>query len=136
MLNYMENIFWKFFRRIWKAVLRLPISSVLFSLWKKEEKVVQLIFPTHPSSYRLTLYVIGFIDGIHKKEVETPSAFELFLVRIIGVLADFTPANIALTTNQVFSNPFTPMHTTHNSYITESEFNCLDNKFYYDPNID
>jgi hypothetical protein len=36
----------------------------------------------------------------------------------------------------VFSNPSTPTHTTHSSYIAGSEFNCLDDKFYYDPNID
>jgi hypothetical protein len=52
------------------------------------------------------------------------------------VSVDFTPANIAPTTNQVFSNPSTPMHTTHSSYIAGSEFNCLDDKFYYDFNID
>jgi hypothetical protein len=28
------------------------------------------------------------------------------------------------------------MHTIHSSYTVESEFNCLDNKFYYDPDID
>jgi hypothetical protein len=47
-----------------------------------------------------------------------------------------TLANIALTTNQVFFNPFTLTHTTHSSYIVESEFNCLDDKFYYDPDTD
>jgi hypothetical protein len=60
-------------------------------------------------------------------------AFELSLVGITGVLADFAPVNIAPTTNQVFSNPSTPMHTTHSSYTAESEFNCIDDKFYYDP---
>jgi hypothetical protein len=52
------------------------------------------------------------------------------------VSADFTLMNIAPTTNQVFSNPFTLTHTTHSSYTTESEFNCLDDKFYYDPDTD
>jgi hypothetical protein len=52
------------------------------------------------------------------------------------VSADFTPVNIAPTTNQVFSNPFTLTHTTHSSYTAGSEFNCLDDKFYYDPDID
>jgi hypothetical protein len=134
----MENIFWKFFRRIWKVVLRLPTSSVLFSLWKKEEKVVQLIFPTHPPTLLQTntIYTIGFIDGIHKKEVETPLIFELSLVRITGVSADFTPVNIAPITNQVFFNPSTLMHTTHSSYTAGSKFNCLDDKFYYDPDTD
>jgi hypothetical protein len=80
-----------------------------------------------------TTYIIGFIDGIHKEEVETPLAFELSLVGVTGVTADFTPVSIAPTTNQVFSNPSTPTHTTHSSYTAESEFNCLDDKFYYDP---
>jgi hypothetical protein len=57
-----------------------------------------------------TTCTIGFIDGIYKEEVETPLTFELFLVGITGVSADFTPVNIASTTNQVFSNPSTP-HT-------------------------
>jgi hypothetical protein len=42
----------------------------------------------------------------------------------------------APTTNQVFSNPSTLTHTTHTSYIVGSEFNCLDDKFYYDLDID
>jgi hypothetical protein len=83
-----------------------------------------------------TTCTIGFIDGIHKEEVETPSAFELSLVGVIGVSADFTLVNITPTTNQVFSNPSTPTHTTHNSYTAESEFNCLDDKFYYNPDTD
>jgi hypothetical protein len=41
------------------------------------------------------------------------------------VLADFTLANITPTTNQMFSNPSTLTHTTHNSYTIESEFNYL-----------
>jgi hypothetical protein len=57
-------------------------------------------------------------------------------VGIIGVSADFTPVNIAPTTNQVFSNPFTSTHTTHSSYTVGSEFNYLDDKFYYDPDTD
>jgi hypothetical protein len=36
----------------------------------------------------------------------------------------------------VFSNLFTSTHTTHSSYTTGSEFNCLDDKFYYDPDTD
>jgi hypothetical protein len=44
--------------------------------------------------------------------------------------------NIALTTNQVFFNPSTSTHTTHRSYIAKSEFNYLDDKFYYDPDTD
>jgi hypothetical protein len=80
-----------------------------------------------------TTCTIGFIDGIHKEEVETPLAFELFLVGVTGVSADFALVNIAPTTNQVFSNHSTSMHTTH---TTESEFNCLDDKFYYDPDTD
>jgi hypothetical protein len=52
------------------------------------------------------------------------------------VSVDFTPMNIALTTIQVFSNPSTSTHTTHSSYTAESEFNCLDDKFYYDPDTD
>jgi hypothetical protein len=79
-----------------------------------------------------TTCTIGFIDGIHKEEVETPLAFELSLVGVTGVSADFMPMNIAPTTNQVFSNPSTLMHTTHSSYTAGSEFNCLDDKFYYD----
>jgi hypothetical protein len=82
-----------------------------------------------------TICTIDFID-IHKKEVETPLVFELFLVGVIGVSADFTLVNIASTTNQVFSNPFTLMHTIHSNYIAESEFNCLDNKFYYNSDTD
>jgi hypothetical protein len=57
-------------------------------------------------------------------------------VGITGVSADFTPVNISPTTNQVFSNPSTPTHTTHSSYTAESEFNCLDDKFYYNPDTD
>jgi hypothetical protein len=57
-----------------------------------------------------TTCTIGFIDGIHKKEVETPLVFEFFLVGVTGVSVDFTLVNIAPTTNQVFSNPFTPTH--------------------------
>jgi hypothetical protein len=44
--------------------------------------------------------------------------------------------NIIPTTNQVFSNPPTLMHTTHSSYTAGSEFNCLDDKFYYDLDTD
>jgi hypothetical protein len=83
-----------------------------------------------------TTCIIGFIDSIHKEEVETPLAFELSLMGITGVSADFTPMNITPTTNQVFSNPSTPTHTTHSSYTVESEFNCLDDKFYYDLDTD
>jgi hypothetical protein len=116
-------------------VLRLLTSLVLFSLWKKKEKVAQLIFPTHPLTTNTT-YTIDFIDGIHKKEVETSLAFELSLVGIAGVSADFASVNITPTTNQVFSNPSTPIHTIHSSYTAESEFNCLDDKFYYDSDTD
>jgi hypothetical protein len=52
------------------------------------------------------------------------------------VSVDFTPANIAPTTNQVFSNPPILIHTTHSSYPAGSEFNCLDDKFYYDSDTD
>jgi hypothetical protein len=52
------------------------------------------------------------------------------------VSIDFTSMNIAPTTNQVFSNPYTPTHTTYSSYTAGSEFNYLDDKFYYDPDID
>jgi hypothetical protein len=128
MPNYVENIFWKFSRRIWKVVLRLPTILVLFSLWKKEDPPTLL--------QTNTTCTIGFIDSIHKKEVETPLAFELSLVGITGVSVDFTPINITPTTNQVFSNPFTLTHTTHSSYTARSEFNCLDDKFYYDSDID
>jgi hypothetical protein len=83
-----------------------------------------------------TTCTIGFIDGIHKKKVETHLVFELSLVGVTGVSADFTFANIAPITNQVFSNPSTPTHTTHSSYTAGSEFNCLDDKFYYDPDTD
>jgi hypothetical protein len=112
-------------------------SSVLFSLWKKEEKVVQLI-STHPPTLLQTntICTIGFIDGIYKEEVETPLAFELSLVGITGVSTDFTPTNITPTTNQVFSNPSTLTHTTHSSYTAESEFNYLDDKFYYNSDTD
>jgi hypothetical protein len=55
---------------------------------------------------------------------------------VTEVSEDFTPANITPTTNQVFSNPSTLTHTTHSSYTVESEFNCLDDKFYYDSDID
>jgi hypothetical protein len=41
-----------------------------------------------------TTCTIGFIDGIHKEEVETPLAFELSLMRVTGVSADFTPATL------------------------------------------
>jgi hypothetical protein len=75
-------------------------------------------------------------NRLHKKEVETPLAFKLSLMGIIGVLVDFVSMNIASTTNQVFSNPFTLIHTTHSSYTVGSEFNCLDDKFYYDSDID
>jgi hypothetical protein len=78
-----------------------------------------------------TTYTIGFINNIHKKEVETPLVFELSLMGVTGVSADFTPANITPITNQVFSNPSTPTHTTHSSYTAGSEFNYLDDKFYY-----
>jgi hypothetical protein len=37
------------------------------------------------------------------------------------VSADFTPLNIAPTTNQVFSNPFTLTHTTHSSYTVTTK---------------
>jgi hypothetical protein len=79
-----------------------------------------------------TACTIGFIDSIHKEKVETPLVFELSLVGITGVSADFAPANITPTTNQVFSNPSTSTHTTHSSYTAGSEFNYLDDKFYYD----
>jgi hypothetical protein len=72
----------------------------------------------------------------YKEEVKTSLAFELSLVRITGVSADFTLVNIAPITNQVFSNPATLTHTTHSSYTAGSEFNCLDDKFYYDPDTD
>jgi hypothetical protein len=93
-------------------------------------------FPHLPTLLQTnTIYTIGFIDSI-RKEVETPPVFELFLMGVIEVSADFTLVNITPTTNQVFSNPFTSMHTTHSSYIAENEFNCLDDKFYYDPDTD
>jgi hypothetical protein len=93
---------------------------------------------SHPSTLLQTntICTIGFIDGIHKEKVETPLAFELSLVEVTGVSADFALANITPTTNQVFSNPFTLIHTTHSSYTARSEFNCLDDKFYYDPDTD
>jgi hypothetical protein len=110
--------------------------GLIFSMEKGGESS-SINFPHSPTLLQTnTTYTINFIDGIHKKKVETPSAFELSLMEVTGVLADFTPTNIALTTNQVFSNPFTLIHTTHSSYTTESEFNCLDNKFYYDPDTD
>jgi hypothetical protein len=62
-------------------------------------------------------------------------AFELSLVGRTGVSADFTPVNIT-PTNQVFFNPSTSMHTTHSSYTARSEFNYLDDKFYYDLDTD
>jgi hypothetical protein len=83
-----------------------------------------------------TTCTIGFIDDIHKEEVKTPLAFKLSLVEVTGVSTDFTPVNIAPTTNQVFSNPSTLTHTTHTSYTARSEFNCLDDKFYYNPDTD
>jgi hypothetical protein len=36
-----------------------------------------------------TTHVIGFVNAICKEEVETPLAFELFLMGITGVSADF-----------------------------------------------
>jgi hypothetical protein len=45
-------------------------------------------------------------------------AFELSLVGITGVSADFTPVNIAPTTNQVFSNPFTLTHGAFTNFKT------------------
>jgi hypothetical protein len=110
--------------------------SLIFPIEKRRES--GLINFSHPPTLLQTntTCTIGFIDGIHKEEVETPSAFEFFLVRIIRVSVDFTPANITPTTNQVFSNPSTLTHTTHSNYTAESEFNCLDDKFYYDSNTD
>jgi hypothetical protein len=81
-----------------------------------------------------TTHVIDCIDCIYKKKVETLLAFELFLVRVTEVSADFTSVNITSMTNQVFSNPFISIHTIYSSYIAESEFNYLDDKFYYDSN--
>jgi hypothetical protein len=60
--------------------LRLPTSLVLFSLWKKGES--GSINFSHPPTLLQTnnTCTIGFIDGIHKEEVETPPVFELSLV--------------------------------------------------------
>jgi hypothetical protein len=63
-----------------------------------------------------TTCTIGFIDGIHKKEVETPLAFELSLVGITGVSADFAPVNIAPTTNQCRQYPH---HTSKHNRVVE-----------------
>jgi hypothetical protein len=60
-------------------------------------------FPHPPTLLQTnTIHVIGCVDATCKKEVETPSAFKLFLVGVTGVSADFTPVNITPTTNQVF----------------------------------
>jgi hypothetical protein len=69
-----------------------------------------------------------------KKLKQLIKLVELSLIGVTGVSADFTLINIA--TNQVFSNLFTLIHTIHSSYTTESKFNYLDDKFYYDFNID
>jgi hypothetical protein len=57
-------------------------------------------------------------------------------VGITGVSVDFTPTNITSITNQVFSNSSILTHITYSSYTAGSEFNCLDDKFYYDPDTD
>jgi hypothetical protein len=131
----------KYFLEIFQKDMKGGIETAdKFSLtfpMEKEGESGSINFSHPPTLLQTnTTCTIGFINGIHKKEVETPLAFELFLMGIIGVLADFTPVNIALTTNQVFSNPFTSTHTTHSSYTVGSEFNCLDDKFYYNPDID
>jgi hypothetical protein len=54
---------------------------------------------------------------VHKNEVETSLVFELSLVGVTGMSADFTPVNIAPTTNQVFSNHSTSTHTIHKSSL-------------------
>jgi hypothetical protein len=98
--------------------------SLIFPMEKRGESG-SIIFSHPPTLLQTnTTCIIGFINGIHKKKVETPSAFELSLVGVIGMLADFTPVNIAPTTNQVFSNPSTLTHTIHSSYTVGSEFNC------------
>jgi hypothetical protein len=59
-----------------------------------------------------TTCTIGFINSIHKKEVETPLAFELSLVGVTGVSADFTLVNIVPPQTSVFQ----PFHiNTHYS---------------------
>jgi hypothetical protein len=88
---------------------------------------------SHPFSPSLYFYVT--FHRVYILHLLSPLVFELFLVGVTGVSADFTLVNIAPTTNQVFSNPFTSTHTTHSSYTARSEFNYLDDKFYYDPNI-
>jgi hypothetical protein len=131
----------KYFLEIFQKDMKGDIETVdkfslIFSMEKGGES--GSINFSHPPTLLQTntTYTIDFIDGIYKEEVETPLAFELSLVGVTRVSADFTPVNIALNTNQVFSNPFTPIHTTHSSYTAKSEFNCLDDKFYYDPDTD
>jgi hypothetical protein len=55
-------------------------------------------------------------------------------MKVIGVSVNFTPINITLITNQVFSNPFILINTIHSSYTTKSKFNYQDDKFYYNSN--
>jgi hypothetical protein len=135
------KLYRKYFLEIFQKYIEGGIETadkfgLIFSIEKEGES--SSINFSHPSILLQTntTCIIGFIDGIHKKKVKTPPAFELSLVEVTGVSVDFTSTNIAFITNQVFSNPFTSTHTTHSSYTVESEFNCLDDKFYYDSDID
>jgi hypothetical protein len=131
----------KYFLEIFQKDIEGSIETVdkfglIFSIEKRGESG-SINFPHSPILLQTsTTYTIDFIDSICKEKVETPSAFELSLVGITGVSANFVLANITPITNQVFFNPFVLIHTTHSSYTVESEFNCLDDKFYYDSNTD
>jgi hypothetical protein len=98
------KLYGKYFLEIFQKDMEGSIETankfgLIFSMEKGGES--GLINFSHPSTLLQTntTCIIDFIDSIHKKKVETPQAFELSLIGITGVSADFTLTNIAPTTN-------------------------------------
>jgi cbb3-type cytochrome oxidase subunit 1 len=73
--------------------------SLIFPMEKERE--YGLINFSHSSTLLQTSItcIIDFINGIHKKKVDTLLVFELFFLEVIRVLANFTLVNITSTTN-------------------------------------
>jgi hypothetical protein len=69
-----------------------------------------------------TTCTIGFINGIHKKKVETPLAFKLSLVEVTGASTDFTPVNI---TSQIRCFPTLPHQHTLLTAVTQLGVNLI-----------
>jgi hypothetical protein len=97
----------KYFLEIFQKDIESSIETVnkfsLIFLMEKGEKS-GLIYFFHPPILLQTntTYTIGIINGIHKKEVVTLLVFELFLVEVTEVSADFTLVNIVLTQIRCF----------------------------------